>query len=61
MKEPGAGVRVVCGAVGACLAGRIVVGVETRALPARGLPALQCRLLCDAGGSVMYLIYEKFS
>ena len=50
MKEPGAGVRAVCGAVGACLAGRIVANVND-SLPARGLPALQCRLVCDAGGS----------
>ena len=49
MGKPGAGVRVVCGAVGACLAGRIVAAIRT--LPARGLPALQCRLVCNAGGS----------
>jgi len=39
----------VCGAVGACLAGRIVA--KASSLPARGLPALQCRLVCNAGGS----------
>ena len=38
MEEPGAGVRVVCGAVGACLAGRIVANVETSRSPREDYP-----------------------
>ena len=38
MKEPGAGVRAVCGAVGACLAGRIVASVGMSHSPREDYP-----------------------
>ena len=53
MGKPGAGVRVVCGAVGACLAGRIVVSVETSRSPRGDYPLCSVGLCAMQAGPVL--------